>query len=103
MCYEGELQCRNDNMKDRIYALKIVPARMNHKKMEDKVMLVSSQIRGLADDGLSSGQSFRYTRSCTIRTSWSSTELLHSKKVHMLSSSFVAADPLWNWSRSEDV
>ena len=39
VCYEGELQCRNENMRDRIYALKIVPAKMNHKKMEDKVCL----------------------------------------------------------------
>ena len=39
VCYEGELQCRRPSMKDRIYALKIVPAKMNHKKMEDKVHL----------------------------------------------------------------
>ena len=37
VCYEGELQCRKDKMRDHIYALKIVPAKMNHKKMEDKV------------------------------------------------------------------
>lgn len=39
VCYEGELQCSRPSMKDRIYALKIVPANMNHKKMEDKVHL----------------------------------------------------------------
>lgn len=37
VCYEGELKCKNDSTRDRIYALKIVPAKMNHKKMEDKV------------------------------------------------------------------
>ena len=39
VCYEGELQCRGPNSKEHIYALKIVPAKMNHKKMEDKVAL----------------------------------------------------------------
>ena len=42
VCYEGELQCEKQSMKDRIYALKIVPAKMNHKKMEDKVCLKGS-------------------------------------------------------------
>ena len=37
VCYEGELQCTKPSMRDRIYALKVVPAKMNHKKMEDKV------------------------------------------------------------------
>ena len=47
VCYEGELQCRGDNIKDRIYALKIVPAKMNHKKMEDKVGLDRLESVGL--------------------------------------------------------
>lgn len=47
VCYEGELQCRNDNMRDRIYALKIVPAKMNHKKMEDKVVLYRLEFVGV--------------------------------------------------------
>ena len=37
ICYEGELQCETENSRDRVYALKIVPAKMNQKKMEDKV------------------------------------------------------------------
>lgn len=37
VCYEGELQCKKYKTADRIYALKVVPATMNHKKMEDKV------------------------------------------------------------------
>ena len=39
VCYEGELQSKRPSVKDRIYALKIVPSKMNHKKMEDKVSL----------------------------------------------------------------
>lgn len=37
VCYEGELQCQRDKSSDRVYALKIVPAKMTQKKMEDKV------------------------------------------------------------------
>lgn len=37
VCYEGELQCRKYNTQDKIYALKTVPAKMNSKKMEEKV------------------------------------------------------------------
>ena len=47
VCYEGELQCRKDNIRDRIYALKIVPANMNHKKMEDKVCLYRLEFVGV--------------------------------------------------------
>ncbi|KAL8826556.1 MAG: hypothetical protein Q9191_003725 [Dirinaria sp. TL-2023a] len=36
VCYEGELQCKKYKTTDRVYALKVVPATMNHKKMEDK-------------------------------------------------------------------
>lgn len=39
VCYEGELQCHRPNIKEHIYALKIVPAKMTNKKMEDKVAL----------------------------------------------------------------
>ena len=39
VCYEGELQCRKYNTQDKIYALKTVPAKMNNKKMEEKVGL----------------------------------------------------------------
>ena len=46
VCYEGELQCRKAEMRDRIYALKIVPAKMNHKKMEDKVCLCRLEFMG---------------------------------------------------------
>ena len=38
VCYEGELQCKRYKTPDRIYALKIVPAKMNNKKMEEKVI-----------------------------------------------------------------
>lgn len=37
VCYEGELQCKRNSTQDRIYALKTVPAKMNNRKMEDKV------------------------------------------------------------------
>lgn len=39
VCYEGELQCKKYKTADRIYALKVVLAKMNHKKMEDKVVI----------------------------------------------------------------
>lgn len=38
VCYEGELQCKKYKTADRIYAMKVVPAKMNNKKMEDKVL-----------------------------------------------------------------
>ena len=44
VCYEGELRCQGPNKKEHIYALKIVPTKMNHKKMEDKVTL-STKLR----------------------------------------------------------
>ena len=37
ICYEGELQCRTPGKRNKVYALKVVKAKMTQKKMEDKV------------------------------------------------------------------
>lgn len=38
ICYEGELQCRVPGKRNKLYALKVVKAKMTQKKMEDKVL-----------------------------------------------------------------
>ena len=37
VCYEGELRGRNKGEETKIYALKVVKANMNQRKMEEKV------------------------------------------------------------------
>ena len=37
ICYEGELQCKTPGRRNKLYALKVVKAKMTQKKMEDKV------------------------------------------------------------------
>ena len=37
MAYEGELRNKNSEMDRRVFALKVVPAKMSQRKMEDKV------------------------------------------------------------------
>ena len=37
ICYEGELQCKRQGRENKMYAMKVVKAKMTQKKMEDKV------------------------------------------------------------------
>ena len=39
ICYEGELRCKKNGTENKIYALKVVKANMNQRKMEEKVCL----------------------------------------------------------------
>ena len=47
ICYEGELRCRKNRTESKIYALKVVKANMNQRKMEEKVRSGHHVVRAL--------------------------------------------------------
>ena len=103
MCYEGELRNKIQGQDRKIFALKVVKAKMSQKKMEEKVspsydyrcftfLIRPSFVR-----------SFRSTQRCDTRTLLNSIVRLPSEKAHTWSSSSAPMVQSWTWSRNEDA
>ena len=95
ICYEGELQCRKPGKDNKVFAMKVVRAKMNQRKMEDKVLIFYRKTVEYFAKISSSEPSYRSMRRCITPILLNSTAPLLTRTIRTWSSSYAPTALSW--------